>query len=336
MAKILITGGAGFVGSQCGYYFNNLNHEVIMLDNLSFGYKENLIINGSKFGTFIEEDIRSKNIFKYFKGVDYVVHLAGISSLPICQSNPGLAIDVNVAGTANVLEAARLNDVKKIFFSSTSAVYENNEVFPSREDQIVSPTLVYSLSKYQAEQLCSSYSKLYNIDIVVGRFFNLYGPHQDFKRKSPPFISYLIKSLIENTQPTFYSNGDQSRDYVYIDDVNNFIGACLNNQNKNNFDVFNCSSGVAYSVKDLITIANNLIKPNQNLNPKFNPAELYWNNFEILFESKYPLSKDKIIKEVNKFCLGNIEKSKNILGWQTETNMIKGLGATIDFIKKHE
>jgi len=329
MAKILITGGAGFLGSQVGFYLHNKGHEVKLLDNLSYGYKENLIIENKQFGEFIEEDIRNKNISKYFQDVDYVIHLAGISSLPTCQENVGLAFDINVAGTANILELCRMNNVKKVFFSSTSAVYENNSIFPLEEDQSLSPDLTYSLTKKHAEEVCQAYSKLYNLNVVIGRFFNLYGPHQDFKRKSPPFISYMLKCLYNNETPIFFSNGEQERDYVYIQDACTFIESSLIT-NTSPGEVFNCCSGIAYSTKKLYKISSTLME--KEIVADFKPSKDIWDKYKTLYQSDYPLKKDRIEQEVNKFCVGSPRKSKLVLNWEAQTKIQDGIKATIEFI----
>ena len=154
--KILITGGAGFIGSQLGYSLYQKGHDVILLDNMSYGNKDNLEIEGKTFGTFIEDDIRNKTLFDYTKDVDYIYHFAGIAPLPDCQENPKEAIDNNVSGTANVLEAARINGVKRVIFASTSAVYENHTNYPAKESDDVHPDLIYSICKRQCELLCKS------------------------------------------------------------------------------------------------------------------------------------------------------------------------------------
>ena len=167
MAKILITGGAGFLGSQLGYQLHTQGHQVILLDNMSYGRLDNLLINGEFFGEFYGADIRSKKVFEIMNDVDYVFHFAGIAPLPDCQSNPYDAIDTNVAGTVNILDAARFNGVKRVIFSSTSAIYEDNTSFPCTEDDEVSPYLVYPSSKLQSEMLCKSYAKTYGLDVVI-------------------------------------------------------------------------------------------------------------------------------------------------------------------------
>ena len=233
MAKIVITGGAGFIGSQLGNNLHKQGHEVILLDNMSFGHEDNLIIDGKKFGTFILDDIRNKSIFNHTKGADYVFHFAGIAPLPNCQENPYNASEINVAGTANVLEACRVNGVKRVIFASTSAIYENNYKFPSKEEDLVNPDLIYATTKLQCEYLCHSFASSYGMEIVCLRFFNVYGPHQDFKRKQPPLIGYLIREFMLGNSPILHSNGEQKRDYVYIDDLINMCHIVMTHNRSN-------------------------------------------------------------------------------------------------------
>ena len=120
--KVVITGGAGFIGSQLGYKLYKDGYEVILIDDMSFGYTENLKINGESFGNFIKSDIRSQSIGPLLSNVDCVFHLAAISALPVCQSNPGEAISINVGGTANILELARQAGVRRFVFASTCSI----------------------------------------------------------------------------------------------------------------------------------------------------------------------------------------------------------------------
>ena len=200
--KVVITGGAGFIGSKLGYELNKKGYEVLLLDDLSFGYEENLTIDGSTFGTFKKIDIRSPDLKNYFLDADYIFHFASINTLPVCQSQPTYAIDVNVTGIANVLEASRLSNVKRIIFASTGAVYENNTKFPCVEEDPINPNLVYSMSKSFCEKLCNSYSQLYGMEVCITRYYNVYGPHQDVKRTSPAIIAYIIKELLQNKATT--------------------------------------------------------------------------------------------------------------------------------------
>ncbi len=331
MAKILITGGAGFMGSQVGYYLSKRNHEIFLFDNLSYGHRDNLKIDDKEFGEFLYEDIRTDAIYEYSKGMDYILHFAGIAPLPDCQSNPQEAISVNVGGTANVLNAACHTGVKRVIFASTSAIYENNTVFPSKESDETSPDLIYPISKKQAELLCNAYIKTHKLPVTILRFFNVYGPHQDFKRKHPALTGYIIKQLLKKEQVILHSDGNQKRDYVYIDDVAKMIEICLTHKDAI-YNTFNVASGLSYSVNDIYKYMAQSFK--SKMQPIYRPAEQLWDKYPSLKMGKYILNQKRLEKEVNKFSLGDINKAQNLLNWEITTSLQLGLDKTVRYALK--
>lgn len=328
MTSIAITGGAGFVGSQLGYAFHNLGYQVKLIDNMSYGKLDNLLIDGKTFGEFIGMDIRSPNLVNVFKDVDYVFHFAAIAPLPECQTFPYGAIDNNVSGTANVLEAARLNGVKKVIFASTSAIYENNSKFPLEESDETKPSLIYATTKKQSEQLCESFNKCYGLDYTILRFFNVYGPHQDFRRKQPPLIGYIIKQLLLDEKPILHSDGEQKRDYIYIDDVVSICKEVMTDP-KSSREVFNVASGNAYSVKEIYEIIAR--RMDKSIHPVYRSSSLFWDKYPNLKEGKLPLKEEILEKEVNKFSLGSNQKAKEILGWAPLISLEEGLNRSVDY-----
>jgi UDP-glucose 4-epimerase len=328
--KVLVTGAAGFIGSQLSYKLEKEGYHVVMIDDMSFGYEDNLIIDGKSFGEFHKMDIRNAETGSLYKGVDTVFHFAGISALPVNQENPFLSIEVNVAGTAQVLEQARINGVRRVVFASTSAIYENNETYPCFESDSVSPNLVYSISKRQCELLCLGYYKTYGLEVAIIRFFNVYGPHQDFRRTSPPFTSYVIRELLQNRQPVLHSSGDQKRDYVYVDDLNRLNMICMEHPAAAG-EIFNAASGVNYSVKEIYKMLATSL--GSDIQPVFRPAGKFWDKYPSLFEGNYPLPESLIEKEVNKFTLGNADKAFQILGWKSEVSMEEGMNITAKYAK---
>jgi len=328
--KIVITGGAGFIGSQLGHQLHLEGNEVVLVDDMSFGYDDNLIIDGQRFGTFIKSDIRQKDIFDILKNADTVFHFAGISALPVCQENPYYAIDVNVAGTANVLEASRINNVRRIVFASTSAVYENNTEYPTKESDALHPHLIYSNSKLQSELLCQSYFKTYGLEVAIIRFFNVYGPHQDFKRVSPPLISYLIRCFMKGEQPVLHSSGTQKRDYVYVDDLNRLNRLCMDHPNAPG-NVFNAASSKSYSVIEIYQALASAFKT--EIQPIFRQASMFWDKYPKLFVGDKPFPKTLIEKEVNKFSLGDSQHTFKTLGWRTEVDLIEGIQRTATYAR---
>jgi len=328
--KILVTGGAGFIGSEIIKHLNS-RHEMISLDNLSYGRIGNLEQHGKTICSFIHCDVRDKEFEKYCKNIDAVIHLAGIAPLPESEIDPKNAFDNNLNGTINVLEACKKHGVPKIIFSSTSAVYENCLFYPFKEDmRFEQPDLIYSQTKYACEQLCKSYAKNYNMNITVLRFFNVYGPNQDHLRKHPPLLGYITKNILENKNVEFYSNGQQKRDYVYVSDLCCLIEECLINPLSSG-EIFNCCSGKTYSVKDIFEISKK--QANSNILCKFNEPSSFWDKYPTLFEGKFKFNKNRVTKEVNKYSIGSFEKANKILGWKPKVSIEKGISKCIEYAK---
>lgn len=325
--KYIITGGLGFIGSHLYEKLKNNGENILIIDNLYSGVKDN--IKKLNHNDFIEDDVRNKNIEKYFEKDDVVIHLAAISPLPVCQSNPSLAYDVNVLGTINILEICRKKNLRLIF-ASTSAVYENTEIFPSKEGHEVNPTLIYSLTKMSCEKLCESYIKNYSMNITIIRFFNVYGGNQDFRRVSPPLTVYIMNELYNNKVPILHSDGKQKRDYIYIEDLLNFIILILNKDDLKH-NIFNACSNTLISVNDIF----NLIKRymNKNIEAKYIESKNFWNKYSELYEGN-KLKEEIIEKEVNKLILGDNTLSKKILNWDIKYNMEDGIKDMINKFKQ--
>lgn len=329
--KIVITGAAGFIGSQLALYLHRAGNEVHLVDNLKYGYRDNLLVDGETFGKFHQVDIRDPALAAIVAGADTVFHLAAISALPVCQSEPFEAISVNVAGTANVLELSRQAGVRRVVVASTSAVYENSEHFPCREDDVVSPTLLYSVSKQQTEQLCRSYFTDYDLEVVVTRYYNVYGPQQDIRRKSPPFVGYVARELIAGRQPILHSDGEQRRDYVYVGDVIAMNVACMDHPAAPG-EIFNVASGRSWSVNELYTIIADILR--SDIKPVFRSSGLFWEKYEDLFGGAKPLKREKLAAEVDKFSLGSTFHAETTLGWTAAMPLRNGLDATVNHIRK--
>ena len=216
--KILITGAAGFIGSQLAYRFFKRGEEVVILDNFSYGHMDNLEFPDKSFADeILRMDIRDRaGIESLLKNgdVDYVYNIAGVAPLPDCQIDPANAVDNNVTGFVNVLEMARRYGVKKVIQASTNAIYENEVVFPTVETDFRQPTLIYPNTKYCAERFAQSFCDTYGMNVTCMRFANVYGPHIDCLRKQPPFVAYMIRELFYGRTPVFHSDGTQRRDYI--------------------------------------------------------------------------------------------------------------------------
>jgi nucleoside-diphosphate-sugar epimerase len=314
--KILLTGAAGGIGSTLGYFLYKKGHTLTLIDNLRNGYLENLTINDETFGQFYNINICDKNIINLLKDeYDCIIHLAAITSLPDCETNAVETIDVNVSGTMNILECARAWNVPHVIFSSTSAVYENNKQKIFSEDLEVNPRLWYSLSKKMAEEICQSYRINYNMTITTLRFFNVFGPRQDIHRKNPPLINYIVKQILNKESPVLHSDGNQRRDYVYVDDVINLIDLCLD---KKPDDTFNVCTGKLISVNEILDCIYEVL--GTDIKPMYREASKLWDNYSELFDGKYSLDKQIVAKETNKYSRGTYQKAKELLGWEPNTD----------------
>src|SRR5258708_1008679 len=325
--RILITGGAGFIGSQLGLHLSE-KHDVYPLDNLKYGYLHNFANNKKLLKNFINMDIRDTKMEDVLKDIDVVFHFAGIISLPGCNDDPGEAYSCNVAGTANVLEMARRNNVKKIIFASTTAVYENETGEPFKESDLPNPALVYAQTKKASEDICKSFIDMYGMDITILRFFNVYGPHMDFR---PPsyLISYVIGCLLKREVPILHSNGKQARDFVFVSDVARLCEIVMTHPSAKN-EVFNVGSGKAVTVQQIFDIIAGHLEE-KKIKPIYRNPKLLWKTFSRQFEGEYPIKPELIEKEVNKLTLANTEKTKKILGWEAKIGIEEGLRKTVAY-----
>ena len=151
-----------------------------------------------------------------------------------------------------------MTKVQRFFFASTSAVYENSTLKPFTEDIQVIPDLIYSQSKLSSEHICHSFRENYGIDVVIGRFFNVYGPHQDFRRPNPPFTSYLIREIMHNRIPTLFNDGEYKRDYIYIDDLTRLVLGLLHKPNLK-YLTYNLTSGDAFSPRQIVNLLRGIL-----------------------------------------------------------------------------
>lgn len=327
--KIMITGAAGFIGSQLAYRLWKQGAELVLVDNFSYGSPDNLAFPDHDFNDeVVQMDIRNADGMALLMagGLDYIYHIAGIAPLPDCQIDPVEAVGVNVGGTVNLLEIARSCGVKKFIFASTNALYENETEFPTVESNFSLPTLVYPNTKYAAERFCQSYWDCYGLPVTCLRFANVYGPHIDCLRKQPPFVGYLIRELFYGRTPVFHSTGEQRRDYVYIDDL---VDMALAAQNGTGFDCVNVSANQNYSVNEIYALAQRLM--GKDIPADFASNEAYWNKYGELYGGAYPIKPELLAREVNKTSLCENAYAKEKYGWAPKVGMEEGLKRTIAY-----
>ncbi len=255
--KILITGGAGFIGSNLAKELVKQNHEVTILDNLSNGNLKNIKQIKNKI-KFIKGDIRNlKLLKKAFKNIQAVSHQAALISVIDSIKNPELYKEVNIQGTKNVLEAAKFNNIKKVVFASSCAIYGNNKNLPLKESEMPKPESPYAETKIKAENLC----KKYNMKIICLRYFNIFGPNQNPNSQYASVIPIFISKILKNQQPFIFGDGEQTRDFVFIKDIIKAnIKALLNKNIK--YETINIGSGKETSINQLITKINSILGKN--------------------------------------------------------------------------
>lgn len=331
MSKILITGAAGFIGSQLSYRLKKQGEEVVLIDDFSYGKQDNLIFEDYDFNNEIyKEDIRNikfmDELFQKNK-FDIVYHFAAITPLPDCQNNIIEAVDINVRGTSIILDLAKKYNVKNVIFASTSAVYENNKEFPLEENKVEKPSLIYPSTKYMSEQLCKAFYDSYNIPITILRFTNVYGPHIDCLRKQPPVMGYIIREFYNKKSPILHSNGNQQRDFIYVDDL---IDLALLVRNNKEFDIVNVSTETTISINEITKIIAKKMNC-EDIEIKYTETKNFWKNYPELYQGYYPIKEEVLEHEVLKYtCLSN-KHAKEKYGWEPKTNINDGIQKTIDF-----
>lgn len=221
MDKFLITGGAGFIGSNIADRLLEQGHSVRVIDNFLTGKRENLskALNSQRF-ELIEGDIRNLDtVRRACEGIDFVLHEAAIPSVPRSIDDPIATNEVNINGTLNVLKASYENKVRRVVYAASSSAYGDTAVLPKKEDIIPSPLSPYAVSKLTGEYYCRVFTSVYGLETVSLRYFNIFGPRQDPNSTYAAVVPRFITALLKGESPTVYGDGEQSRDFTYIENV---------------------------------------------------------------------------------------------------------------------
>jgi UDP-glucose 4-epimerase len=303
--KILITGGAGFIGSQVADAYIANGHNVVIVDNLSTGKKENL----NPKAKFINSDITDENFHQIFiqENFDIVNHHAAQIDVRKSVANPVYDANVNIIGTINILESCIKAGVKKIIFASTGgAIYGEQEYFPADEYHPVNPVSPYGITKLSIEKYLHFYKTEYGLNYSILRYANVYGSRQN------PFgeagvVAIFTHKLLNAEQPIINGDGMQTRDYVFSGDV---VKANLLVLNDNSSDIYNIGTGIETSVNELFKTLNDLT--GGNIEEKHCPPSKGE-------QQRSVISSDKIYKKLN---------------WKPSTSLIEGLKVTLDYYNK--
>lgn len=249
--RYLVTGGCGFIGSNLVDKLINNGHEVIVIDNLSSESNEEFYFNERAIYHHI--DIRDfDSILPLFEGVDTVFHLAAESRIQPIINNPRLAVEVNVLGTCNVLESSRIHGVNRVVYSSSSSVYGLKNKVPLREDMESDCLNSYSVSKKAGEDLCKLFHKMWGLETVIFRYFNVYGEREPTKGQYAPVVGKFIKQVRNGEPMTVVGTGEQIRDFTHVSDIvhANILASNLENK-KIVGEIINVGTGRNYSILEI-------------------------------------------------------------------------------------
>lgn len=264
MKKVIVTGGAGFIGSHLAEQLARQSCHVIILDDLSTGKKENIEpLLGKENVEFTEGSITDVHLLKnLFRDVHYVFHEAAIPGAPQSIENPQASHEVNVTGTLNVLLAARDNGVSKVVYASSASVYGDTPTLPKKEDMLPNPQSPYAITKLAGEYYCQVFHQVYGLPTVCLRYFNVYGPRQDQNSQYAAVIPKFIKRSCEGSPPVIFGDGEQTRDFVFVKDA---VEASILAAQRDACGVFNISRGESITIKRLaeliIELVSNRVEP---------------------------------------------------------------------------
>ena len=250
MAKAIVTGGAGFIGSHLAEELARRGYQVVILDDLSTGKMENIkgLLDKDNV-TFVQGSIGDLSLLKrLFRNIDFVFHQAAISSVPRSIENPLATNETNVTGTLNVLLAAKDSGVKKVIYASSTAVYGDTPTLPQKEEMMPNPQSPYAITKLIGEYYCQVFQAVYCLPTVSLRYFNVYGPKQDPNSDYAAVIPRFIKRVSKGKSPIIFGDGEQTRDFAFVTDV---VRANISAAESDATGVFNIGQGRRVTINEL-------------------------------------------------------------------------------------
>ena len=263
--NILITGGLGFIGSHIANELLKEN-QVVILDNMSTGNINNLKDAHNENLKIIKEDIRNTSLDELTSGIDYIFHLAAMASVPLSIDHPVECNDINLNATIKLLKSAVDNDIEKIVFSSSSAVYGQNRNMPLKESEPLMPMSPYAASKASCELYLQTFYESYGLNYTALRYFNVFGPNQDKNSQYAAVIPNFISAILEGNPVEIYGDGEQTRDFIYVNDV---VKANINAAKSDYNGVLNVASGEKLSINQLFEIVKKTLK--SDVEPNYLP-----------------------------------------------------------------
>jgi len=300
----LVTGVAGFIGSNLAERLVADGNRVVGVDNLSYGLLEQVPDRVE----FHRGDIRDTATYRWYEGSDVVFHLAAKNCIADCQSDPVDTFDINVHGTAHVFEASRRARARKVVYAESSALYEGTETLPSPETN-TRPLSFYALSKEAGRLVAKGYERFANLATTGLRYFCVYGPRQDYRRSIPPLMSAFIIKLLRGERPVIYGTGAKRRDFIFVDDVNDFHLLCAFDQ-RTDGRTYNVGSGVNYSVREIFDQIAALL--GSRLHPRY--------------EADLPGEAEQ--------TLADIALARS-LGWEPRIDLMTGLTRSVAYLREY-
>jgi UDP-glucose 4-epimerase len=306
--KVLVTGGAGFIGSHIVDRLLNDGHEVVVLDDFSTGHRSNLAEHASL--TIVEGDISNPHTVKeIMQGIDWVFHKAAVASVPKTVNDPVGSSAVNYQGTLHLLEAARNNKVKRFVFASSAALYGDEPTLPKTESMCPVTLSPYAVDKLASEYACGMYAKLYGLETVCLRYFNVYGPKQDPSSPYSGVISIFTDKLKKHETPTIFGDGNQTRDFVYVGDVVEANMKAVTTE-AGVGQYFNIATGNKITLNNLLRVLCDIYKTD--------------------FAANYAAVREGDIRE----SYASIDKAKSLLNWEPAVELGQGLKILCESLDK--
>lgn len=319
-SKILVTGGAGFIGSNLCETLLELGSEVVCLDNFSTGKPENLAQVKDQPGfTFIEGDIRDLETCKQaVKGVDMVLHQAALGSVPRSIKDPITSNNVNISGFVNMLWAAKEEGVKRFVYAASSSTYGDSQKLPKTEEHIGKPLSPYAITKYVNELYADIFHDAYGIDTIGLRYFNVFGRKQDPHGAYAAVIPKFVIQLMQKKSPVINGDGFYSRDFTYIDNVLQMNLLALTTQNKDALNqVYNTAVGERTNLLELAGLLKEYLS---EYDPQIADVEI-----------KHGPNRPGDIPH----SLASVDKARNLLGYEPQYDIRKGLREAVSWYWKH-
>lgn len=307
--KCIVTGGAGFVGSNLSYELNKQGAKVKIIDNMYSGENKNIKFLKDRGVEIVNGSITDKEMLdEEMKGYEFVFHQAALVSVIESIEKPEMSRKINHEGTINVLEAARKNEMEKVVFASSCAIYGDTVKLPVSEKNEVNPMSPYAKDKLMGEKTCMKYDQEYNLPVVCLRYFNIYGPRQSAKSTYAAVIPKFIEKILSGKEIEIYGDGNQTRDFVFVEDIIQANVKAAIEKNARNCSV-NIGSGKEITINEIAEKIMKIIGKEINIEYK-----------------------DEREGEIRK-SYADIDKAKKILKYEPQWNLEKGLIKTCEFYR---